>query len=267
MRRIVLCHKCSRRYDASKKEPGWRFHCRCGETLTVQASESHTAEEVCCSSCGGPREKGVNRCGFCGADFTIHERDLNTVCPECFARVSDRAKHCCQCGTMLAAEEYAGQETDFACPVCGDEVHLASRPLGQEKVNMLECPLCAGLWLGHEAFDQLRDRVKRQGAQSGEATVPQSRPKTASQQKGPRYRACISEMRGLRERRSFAYARECAAGDEFALASVTAHADEQEPGEPTEALIPAFAFERLIRSTMGTYHNRRSLRRRVTASR
>jgi len=191
MRRIVLCHTCSRRYDASKKEPGWRFHCRCGEELTVEASESHTAEVVRCSSCGGPREKGVNRCGFCGADFTIHERDLNTVCPECFARVSDRAKHCCQCGTRLTAEEYAGQETEFACPVCGDEVHLASRPLGQEKVNILECPLCAGLWLGHEAFDHLRDRVKRQGVQPGEATVPQSKPQTARQQKGPRYRACV----------------------------------------------------------------------------
>jgi Zn-finger nucleic acid-binding protein len=92
---------------------------------------------------------------------------------------------------MLAAEEYAGQETDFACPVCGHEVHLASRSLGQEKVNVLECPLCAGLWLGHGAFDQLRDRVKTQGVQPGEATVPQSKPQPAREQKGPRYRACV----------------------------------------------------------------------------
>jgi len=92
---------------------------------------------------------------------------------------------------MLAAEEYAGEETDFACPACGDEVHLASRALGQEKLSVLECPRCAGLWLGHEAFDQLRDRVKRQGVEPGEATLPKSKPQAARQEKGWRYRPCV----------------------------------------------------------------------------
>ncbi len=88
MRVIVACGECKRQYDASGKSPGDHFHCHCGAKLTVQQPQGHDASVVRCSSCGAPREGREAECGHCRADFTIHERDLHTVCPNCLARVS-----------------------------------------------------------------------------------------------------------------------------------------------------------------------------------
>lgn len=191
MRRIVKCHQCSRRYNASKKEPGYRFRCRCGHVLEVQVARSHEAEVVCCSACGGSREKGATRCGFCGTDFTIHDQDIDTVCPTCFARVSDRARFCCQCATPLSAEEVAGETTEQTCPVCGDDVRLVSRRLGDDGVNILECSHCAGFWLAHTTFSQLRDRVRREGVKPGETFRVPRRGSKLDNQRGNLYRKCI----------------------------------------------------------------------------
>lgn len=192
MRRIVRCPDCSRRYDASKREIGSHFHCRCGKSLTVAAAEGHESEVIRCSACGGSREQGSDRCGFCGADFTIHEQDLNTVCPDCLARVSDRARFCCHCGAMLAGEDLAGDEAELACPVCGDEAKLNSRRLGRENLNVLECSRCAGLWIGHETFALLRERVVREATPGTESNLPKPAPAAAMEQQGPRYRLCIT---------------------------------------------------------------------------
>lgn len=191
MRRIVKCHICARRYDASKKQPGYRFHCRCGEALEVQTAKSHTAEVVCCSACGGPREKGAKQCIFCHSDFTIHDRDVDTVCPNCFARVSDRAKFCCQCGSSMSAEDVAGSKTEFNCPVCGDKSKLVSRKLSENGVNVQECPFCAGLWMGHQVFTQLRDRVRGKSTQPREVFHVSAKMKRGKRPDGPRYRHCV----------------------------------------------------------------------------
>ena len=53
--------------------------------------------------CGAARgDDHADRCAYCHSSFTLHERDLNTVCPHCLALVSDRARFCHHCGTGLA---------------------------------------------------------------------------------------------------------------------------------------------------------------------
>ena len=191
MRILVACHDCQRKYDATKSKIGSRFRCHCGELLTVQAPRGHEAGVVRCSSCGSPREEGINRCGYCDADFTIHERDLNTVCPDCLARVSDRARYCADCGSVLAAEMVAGETSESCCPACEDRVQLVSRRLSEARVSVLECPMCTGLWLGISSFTTLRDNAVRKSSHVHLSTSDQPRLKRSRNEPRVRYRSCV----------------------------------------------------------------------------
>lgn len=191
MRVLVACHQCQRRYQASERKIGKKFRCHCGVVLTVEQPRGHEAHVVRCSSCGGARQKNARNCGYCGADFTLHERDLNTVCPNCLARVSDRARYCCQCGDRLAAEAVAGETVQGVCPACPEEEHLASRRLGRENVNVLECQNCTGLWLNVASFRELRDRAARRAVHLDEAAFSQAEPRQRTDQTGPLYRPCV----------------------------------------------------------------------------
>jgi Zn-finger nucleic acid-binding protein len=168
MRLLVQCPECQRQYDATQRQIGSRFRCHCGAVVTVQQPKGHEARVVRCSSCGAARgDDHADRCAYCHSSFTLHERDLNTVCPHCLALVSDRARFCHHCGTGLAPELDAGGETDLTCPACGDERRLVSRQVGQEELAILECGSCAGFWLGHEAFRLLIERAQRETLPEG----------------------------------------------------------------------------------------------------
>ncbi len=165
MRLLVACPECQRQYDASSRRTGSRFRCHCGALVEVRQPEGHDAQVVRCSSCGAPRQENSRFCSYCHSDFTLHERDLNTVCPQCLARVSDSARFCHHCGIGLVPELNAGSESKLCCPACPDGQRLTSRRLGAQQVTVLECGACGGFWLGTEAFRQLADRAR-------EHTVP-----------------------------------------------------------------------------------------------
>jgi Zn-finger nucleic acid-binding protein len=203
MRLLVACTRCQRRYEAAPEKIGSRFRCHCGQVLRVRQPKGHEAAVVRCSSCGGAREKGLEHCTYCRADFTLHERDLDTVCPRCFARVSDRARYCPQCATHLTAEMLAGEETTFVCPVCADDRHLQSRQLGHEQVSVLECQRCTGLWLGTQSFLELRNRTSRAAEHLRDALRGQPRPQRLQDHAGPLYRHCV-RCRKLMSRRQYA---------------------------------------------------------------
>lgn len=161
MRRLIRCTSCHRQYDATGRAAGDVVRCRCGAAIRVGDDVPHDAAVVRCASCGAPREGEGRACGYCGSDFTLHEQDLLTMCPSCLARISNRARYCHHCATPIAPEEIAGEATDRICPACGDGRRMRSRPLGAEKVSVLECVRCAGLWLSAEAFETLRERQLR----------------------------------------------------------------------------------------------------------
>jgi Zn-finger nucleic acid-binding protein len=106
-------------------------------------------------------------CSYCESDFTLHERDLNTVCPHCLARVSDRARFCHHCATGLIPELDAGADTELACPACQRGAGMVSRQIGTEKIAILECGQCAGFWLGTAAFTLLLERAQREALRPG----------------------------------------------------------------------------------------------------
>lgn len=155
MPHLVACCDCHRKYKARDDKVGTRFRCRCGNVLTVAAPQEHDSPVIRCSSCAAPRAGMSQSCGHCGADFTLHERDLHTVCPSCMTRVSDHARYCHSCGGLLTADETIGEATTHHCPSCLDEPFLHSRSLGERQLSVLECDACAGLWLDAEIFKHL----------------------------------------------------------------------------------------------------------------
>jgi Zn-finger nucleic acid-binding protein len=149
------------------------------------------ADVVRCSACGATREAGALSCAYCGSDFTIHEQDLDTICPTCMARIGDRARFCHHCATPIAAEEVAGSATDRSCPACGTSHLLTSRSLGQAGLSVLECGRCAGLWLGEEVFEILRERALKEGDPAPDPTgVRAGAGPRPSRGVGPLYRKC-----------------------------------------------------------------------------
>lgn len=202
MRILITCPNCQRRYDASRYKIGAKVRCNCGEVMRIRQPQGHDAAIVRCSGCGGPREKGLDHCEFCSSDFTLHERDLHTVCPQCLARVSDRSRFCHACGDRLVAEAVAGEELSLACPACGETHKLMSRRLGKERISVAECQRCAGLWISQASFVQLRDRVAR-NAVPVQSLFPPKPAVQRDQQPSSRYRRCV-QCPQLMNRRQYA---------------------------------------------------------------
>ena len=202
MRVLVACPACNRQSDAGDLDVGRKFRCLCGHVLEVPRVRAKDAAVVRCSSCGGPRQEGAETCTFCGADFTLHEQDLDTICPSCMARIMRSARFCHQCGLRIAVEGKSGTPTPHACPACGTGHTLDSRTLGDPPLGILECRTCAGLWIGAETFGVLTERMKKEAAKEvveaptapppvaqGKVT-PLVRRQVVQPRQGPLYRSC-----------------------------------------------------------------------------
>lgn len=192
MRLLTRCEACGRQYDVSREEAGTRFHCHCGEAVRVPTARSHDAAVILCSRCGGAREGDQGQCAFCGSDFTLHERDMHTICPGCMARISDRARFCHHCGLTITADQDAGVPTKKRCPVCEEHKQLWHRQLEEAEVAVLECHRCMGMWLGRGAFEHLLTLAARQTAPAlSLPPAPARGPARTTQQRGPAYRRCV----------------------------------------------------------------------------
>jgi len=201
LRRLVACPDCGLQYDASGRAPGARFHCACGSVVTIGAERPHDAAVVRCAACGGARRHGALACTFCGADFTLHEQDLQTVCPGCLTRISDRARYCHACGLAIVPQGPIGSLSGKLCPVCGAGHELRVRNLEEGTVTVLECERCAGVWVGQRIFGLLESRARQSVEHWGEAPPP--KPAPPSGQPGPTfYRACV-ECGKLMNRRNY----------------------------------------------------------------
>ena len=160
MRHLILCGSCHRQLDAGDRPAGERVRCACGEWVEVPALLPHDSAVVRCSACGAPREGDEPECRYCGSSFTVHELDIDTICPFCMARVSGGARFCSHCGSPILVGQAAAGATPMPCPACGPQRHLKSRRLGAEPVAVAECEVCAGLWVDTGTFQVLAARAR-----------------------------------------------------------------------------------------------------------
>lgn len=193
LRQLIACSSCSRQWDAEGRAVGERFHCSCGTTLEVPAERSRDAAVVRCGQCGAARRAGSTACGFCEADFTVHERDLHTICPSCVARISDSARFCHHCGIAIQPQGTIGEVSVRTCPACDSRPALFRRSLGERGLAVEECHACAGLWLPTSTFGQLV-AAARTGAPPPTLAVAQPAPSGAptAPPGGTLYRPCPS---------------------------------------------------------------------------
>lgn len=160
MRHLVLCGRCGRQLDAGELAAGARLRCSCGEQIEVPPLEAHDSAVVRCSACGAPRQGDEAECRYCGSSFTVHERDIDTICPGCMARVSGSARFCSHCGSPILVAQAAAGAAQLNCPACGAASRLASRRLGAEPVAVSECSRCGGIWVDRAAFEVLVVRAR-----------------------------------------------------------------------------------------------------------
>lgn len=187
---IAGCPHCKRQYDATGRASGSLFHCYCGQVVTVPTpKDNFELTVVRCSSCGAAREGGAAACTYCKSDFTLHERDLNTICSQCANRISSKAKFCHSCGTRVSAQDTAGAVSDRECPACDEPHKMHSRQLGEHNISVLECDKCAGIWLNHSCFEVLQDAVLKLASEELQR-VETSVAKEASPPTKFRYRKC-----------------------------------------------------------------------------
>ena len=205
VRCLVACTECRRQYDATGFASGSRFRCACGAVVEVPRFLAHDADVVRCSSCSAPRTKGTAACEHCRADYTLHERDLHTVCSSCMTRVSDRARYCHHCATPIAPQGSVGQPTKTGCPACGKRHKMNGRALGDPPISVLECSRCAGLWLGLDAFRSVADRARDDSIADPAMLIGESSSPKTGTPAGPNdafYRQC-PECRTVMNRRNF----------------------------------------------------------------
>jgi Zn-finger nucleic acid-binding protein len=192
MRFLVACPDCHRQFDASERHVGSAFQCSCGATVTVPPPKARDAAVVRCSACGAPTEGQETACRFCGAELTLHERDLDTLCPGCMARVSGRARFCHHCACPILPAQAAAGESAYRCPACEGERPLTSRRLGRANVALFDCAFCGGIWIEKEIFEVLADRARAGHLPEGfGGGAPAETPAPVAAQP-LRYRPCVT---------------------------------------------------------------------------
>ena len=155
MRMFNACPACHRHYDVSVFPRGARLRCSCGSTFQVEFKQPHAPRALKCSNCGGLLQDRARKCYYCSAEITTEERRLDSICPECSARMASDARYCMECGVEIRPQAVQGLPEQAECPRCRSDLRTRS----VEGVDLIECGSCAGLWLGHETFKQLCRRT------------------------------------------------------------------------------------------------------------
>jgi Zn-finger nucleic acid-binding protein len=162
----------------------------------VPAVQPHDSAVVRCAACGAPRHGDEAACRFCGSSFTVHERDLDTICPGCMARVSGTARFCSHCGSPILVDQAAAGASALRCPACPPPRQLGSRRLEGEPVAISECGACGGIWVERSVFEILVARARQAQlgtavlAMAGAAEGPAAAGADGTAPHGPLYRPC-----------------------------------------------------------------------------
>src|SRR5882762_4626464 len=196
--KLVACPSCHAQYDADQSAAD-SIVCRCGTTFTAKAPASRDVAVTRCGSCGALLSGAGTTCSYCRAEVVRTPTPAGPVCPECYARNPEGARHCTACGIAFLPQPIRSRPEPLSCPVC-PSTRLASRSIGGLWTD--ECPQCLGLWAPGDVMDRLVDRVqeRRRSSPSPAARVPRER--QSAWQAEVVYRHC-PECGGRMQRKNF----------------------------------------------------------------
>jgi Zn-finger nucleic acid-binding protein len=106
-----------------------------------------------CPNCGAGASPEAVRCAYC------HSGLATQVCFSCFGAIAWGMKHCPSCGAP-AANGRPDENASRRCPRCEAEflhVEIRARKLS-------ECPVCGGLWVDQDTFQQICTDQEQQEA-------------------------------------------------------------------------------------------------------
>jgi Zn-finger nucleic acid-binding protein len=156
---LNACPACARQYDVSHLAPGSGVRCDCGERFTATKPRPEAAQAVICSACAGAVPHLAPSCPYCGAEIAAEDRGLGVRCPHCFTKGRFGSGFCGSCGGKLEPTARPAVPDGRKCPRCEGKLrgeNLAGLPI-------IECTVCAGLWLTPAAFEQAIATGKQSG--------------------------------------------------------------------------------------------------------
>jgi Zn-finger nucleic acid-binding protein len=118
---------------------------------------THKIAALNCPNCGAAAAADNPACSYCGS--TLYTR----ICAACFSAVSVNMNHCPQCGAAVRESRGAEPKNSLKCPVCESALEIQA----DYDHPLYSCTQCGGLWLDHDSFQLVCDRVERQVLEQG----------------------------------------------------------------------------------------------------
>lgn len=171
--RLVACRNCHTQYDVTDVSEA-RFDCRCGTPVENVSPTPVDARVRRCRSCGAAVGDDAAECEYCGSAIVRDERELDLICPECYARNEEQSRFCTACGVEFQPEPVPSAAEELPCVKCG--CLMPRRRVGGILVH--ECPRCHGLWAPRESFDELVNRAIDAQRRKGADRMPGPGPRT-----------------------------------------------------------------------------------------
>ena len=150
------CSDCDRQYDVTHLAPGKRVRCVCDHVLTVRVPNALTVGVHKCENCGGAVEPGHEACPYCGAALSPLDLARSTLCPRCFTRLEDDARHCKSCGVAIEPQALTPLPEGKGCSRCRGELRVRSLA----ETSVIECGECGGMWVRTEVFATICKRAQ-----------------------------------------------------------------------------------------------------------
>src|SRR5205085_1822978 len=108
-------------YDA-QQATGGTIACRCGTTFRAEAPGARDADVTRCASCGALLGGDAETCVYCRAVVVRQQAPAGPVCPQCYARNPEGARHCTSCGVAFQPQPVRDRTEPLSCPVCAPPV-------------------------------------------------------------------------------------------------------------------------------------------------
>lgn len=192
---LLACKKCARQYDVTHLEIGALIRCACDTVAAVLARKPLSVTALACTQCGGKVRSSDEACPYCEAALDQAALQSTTLCPQCFARIPDDARHCNGCGIEIRPQALTPIPDGKACPRCKGALQIRSLEIS----DVIECCACQGVWVRKEVFRQ----ICREAAFNGKAALPDWPKHEGSEIKGESFYIGCLNCDELMQRRQY----------------------------------------------------------------